>query len=140
MRSQTPRRLRRNSMTHETYITLFAIATAAMNAVFAIAIIAISIPGLRARAVALIRANALFAILILSLGSLVGTLFMEYGLSLVPCLLCWWQRIFMYPIVLVAGMGALKRASVRNIADYTLVLAVPGFVVALYQHLLQMLP
>src|SRR3569832_1608188 len=140
MHSRADRRRARSSMTHETYITLLSIATAAMNAVFVIGVLGLIIPAFRARTVSLIRGNAIFGIIMLSLASLVGSLFMQYGLGLVPCLFCWWQRVFMYPIVLVAGMGALKRASLRDIADYTLVLAIPGALVALYQHLLQMLP
>jgi disulfide bond formation protein DsbB len=127
-------------MANETYILLLSIATAAMNALFVFGLIGLAIPALRVRTVALIRGNALFSIIMLSLASLVGSLFMQYGLGLVPCLFCWWQRIFMYPIVLVAGLGAFKRDSLRTIADYALVLAIPGALVALYQHLLQMLP
>ena len=127
-------------MVHSVYITLLSLATVAMNIAFVGGVVGLVIPKTRAQTARLIRANALFLILILSLGSVAGSLFMQYGLNLVPCLFCWWQRVFMYPIVLLAGVAAVRRASLSELADYVLVLAVPGFVIALYQHLLQMLP
>lgn len=55
-----------------------------------------------------------------------------------PCDLCWWQRIFLYPQVVLFGMAAWKRDV--YIIDYALVLSIFGFGVALYHHLLQMFP
>ena len=46
----------------------------------------------------------------------------------------------MYPIALISGVAFVKNVSFSDIADYILVLAIPGALVALYQHLLQILP
>jgi disulfide bond formation protein DsbB len=59
-------------------------------------------------------------------------------LGVPPCDLCWWQRIFLYPQVLLFGMAAWKRDS--YMADYSIVLSVFGAGFALYHHLLQMFP
>ncbi|QHS16404.1 disulfide bond formation protein B [haloarchaeon 3A1-DGR] len=37
-----------------------------------------------------------------------GSLWFSEGLGLVPCELCWYQRILMYPLVVVLGVGALE--------------------------------
>jgi disulfide bond formation protein DsbB len=67
-----------------------------------------------------------------------GSLFFSLGLGLVPCDLCWYQRILMYPLVVVLGV-----ATVRSRADvvYTaLPLSVLGSLVAAYHSYLQVVP
>ena len=62
------------------------------------------------------------------------SLFFSNVMGLKPCLLCWYQRIFMYPLVLlfIAGMFPLDRSVVR----YTLPIAVVGWGFAVYHYLL----
>ncbi|MFB6155661.1 MAG: disulfide bond formation protein B [Haloferacaceae archaeon] len=38
-----------------------------------------------------------------------GSLWFSLGIGLVPCELCWYQRILMYPLVLVLGVATLDR-------------------------------
>ena len=38
-----------------------------------------------------------------------GSLWFSLGLGLVPCELCWYQRILMYPLVVVFGVGTVER-------------------------------
>ena len=38
-----------------------------------------------------------------------GSLVLSLGLGLVPCRLCWYQRILMYPLVVVLGVAAVER-------------------------------
>lgn len=38
-----------------------------------------------------------------------GSLYLSEGLGLEPCALCWYQRIAMYPLVIVLGVAALRR-------------------------------
>jgi disulfide bond formation protein DsbB len=68
--------------------------------------------------------------------ALVGTLGSLYAqhLGYEPCVLCWWQRIFLYPLVLLIPIGIWKQD--RNIALYALPLAALGGLVALYHTLL----
>jgi len=37
-----------------------------------------------------------------------GSLYFSEVLGLVPCELCWFQRVLMYPLVLVVGVAALE--------------------------------
>jgi len=62
-----------------------------------------------------------------------GSLFLDKALGIEPCSLCWYQRIFMYPLVLIllAGLLPLDRRVIR----YALPLACFGWMTAFY-HLL----
>ena len=86
------------------------------------------------------RRYGLLAIFVLSTLSVVGTLYFQYGDNLNPCLLCWWQRVFMYPIPFISLIALIKGKRLSDIADYVLALSVIGAAIALYQHLLQILP
>ncbi|MFB6138528.1 MAG: disulfide bond formation protein B [Halobacteriaceae archaeon] len=64
-----------------------------------------------------------------------GSLALSLGLGLVPCRLCWYQRILMYPLVVVFGVALLEgRVRVYRTA---LPLAAPGLAVAAYHSWLQ---
>ena len=64
-----------------------------------------------------------------------GSLFLDKALGMEPCSMCWYQRIFMYPLVpvLLTGLLPLDRSVVR----YALPLAIFGWITAFY-HLLMM--
>lgn len=63
--------------------------------------------------------------------------FSEVG-GLTPCRLCWFQRICMYPLTVVTGVGALRRD--RSASWYGLPLAVVGAGVSIYHLLLERFP
>lgn len=48
----------------------------------------------------------------------------------VPCVLCWWQRIFIYPQVLLLALAIYKKEN--SIVDYALLLTFVGGLIALY--------
>lgn len=65
-----------------------------------------------------------------------GSLWFSLGVGLVPCTLCWYQRILMYPLVVVLGVAALEN---HNTVWRTVVpLSVLGGIIALYHSFLQM--
>jgi disulfide bond formation protein DsbB len=61
-------------------------------------------------------------------------LFLGEVMGMVPCTLCWYQRIAMFPLALILGLACL--ANDRRGAVYGLVLAWPGLLVAAYHTLL----
>ncbi|MFB6139726.1 MAG: disulfide bond formation protein B [Halosimplex sp.] len=64
-----------------------------------------------------------------------GSLFLSLGLGLVPCELCWYQRVLMYPLVVVFGVALAEgRAGVYRTV---LPLSVLGATVAAYHSWLQ---
>ena len=71
-----------------------------------------------------------------SLGGLLMSLLYSEVFGFVPCGLCWLQRVFLYPQVILSGLALMKRD--HRIADYLIGLSIPGFLVGLYQHYLQM--
>ena len=64
----------------------------------------------------------------------VGSLFFSEVMSFVPCELCWYQRILMYPLVLVLTIGILLRD--QYIRYYALPLSLLGLGIAAYHNLL----
>ena len=53
-----------------------------------------------------------------------------------PCKLCWLQRTFMYPQVIILGLALWKKD--KNIEDYPLALSAIGAFIASYHYLLQL--
>lgn len=66
--------------------------------------------------------------------STLGSLFFSEVMELVPCVLCWYQRIFIFPlaIILLVGLFPLDLKVVR----YALPLAIIGLIFTLYHCLL----
>jgi disulfide bond formation protein DsbB len=64
-----------------------------------------------------------------------GSLFMSEALGWVPCLLCWYQRILMYPLALITAVGLLRRDNRAH--AYVLALSVPGMAMSFYHYLYQ---
>lgn len=64
----------------------------------------------------------------------VGSLFFSEVMKLSPCVLCWYQRIVMYPLVLVLGVGIVSED--KKVHRYVLPLSVLGTLIALYHNVL----
>lgn len=71
---------------------------------------------------------------IIALFSIAGSLFFSEVMHLPPCILCWYQRIAMYPLILIIGTGILVRDG--RVKLYALPLCVAGLVVAVYHNLI----
>jgi disulfide bond formation protein DsbB len=78
--------------------------------------------------------QSLFAVWLISLVAMLGSLFFSEVMRLPPCVLCWYQRIFMYPLVVVATVGLLWRDP--GALRYAWPLALGGLAVAVYHNLL----
>ena len=63
-----------------------------------------------------------------------GSLAFSEVLKLPPCTLCWYQRIAMYPLVLILGVGITLGD--RRLALYALPLSLIGLAIAIYHNLL----
>lgn len=64
----------------------------------------------------------------------VGSLYMSEVLHFPPCVLCWYQRIAMYPLVLLIGVGLFTKN--KAVPSYVLPLSIFGWMLALYHALL----
>ena len=63
-----------------------------------------------------------------------GALFIGEVMLMTPCTLCWYQRIFMFPIAIILGIACFTDD--RQGAVYALVLALGGLAMAGYHTLL----
>jgi len=63
-----------------------------------------------------------------------GALFMSEVMELAPCVLCWWQRVAMFPLVLILALGLFPFDP--KVTRYALPLAVMGLGLAVFHVLL----
>ncbi len=125
-------------MAVETINFLLALGTLTMQVVgaafLAVFFLRKSIPGLEDVA-SFLQKWGLWLGFLFSLGGLVLSLYYD-SLGFPACALCWWQRSFLYPQVVLFGLALWKKDN--SIADYSIALSVFGGTIALYQHYLQM--
>jgi disulfide bond formation protein DsbB len=62
-----------------------------------------------------------------------GSLFFSEVLGWLPCQLCWYQRILMYPLTVILTVGILRRE--RGLHWYVLPLSLGGMAVSTYHYL-----
>lgn len=67
-----------------------------------------------------------------------GSLYFSEGAGFVPCELCWYQRIAMYPMALILPLAVLRRDHL--IMNYAFVLAAAGLIVSAYHIQVQWFP
>ncbi|MCM2351261.1 MAG: disulfide oxidoreductase [Bacteriovoracaceae bacterium] len=66
--------------------------------------------------------------------STAGSLFFSEVMRFPPCTLCWYQRILMYPLVIIFLMGLIPFD--RSVIKFSLPLTVLGWLIAIYHNLL----
>ena len=93
---------------------------------------------LRDRLDALLAPGALWMAWMVAAGSMLGSLYYSEVVNYPPCGLCWYQRIAMYPLVVILAIAAWRRD--ERIRSYALSLVVVGAVIALYQYVLGYIP
>lgn len=86
----------------------------------------------------MMKKYALYFAWLLSVMGMLLSLFLSEMLHWPICALCWYQRICLYPLVIILGMGCFR--SDNKIAIYALPLTVLGVTFAGYQYLEQMIP
>lgn len=70
-----------------------------------------------------------------SIAATLGSLYYSEIRHFTPCVLCWYQRIFMYPLVIVILVGILRKDT--KVYHYVLPMSILGWFIALYHILLQ---
>ncbi len=75
-----------------------------------------------------------YAAWIIALVATVGSLFFSEVMNLPPCVLCWYQRIAMYPLVLIIGIGIVLRDP--RMKYYALPVCLSGLAISVYHNLL----
>lgn len=123
----------------------FALLALASNAA-TIGIIAIAIAGrvgssgaeFRNRVFGAFRGLELWLAFVVATTATLGSLYLSEIVHLIPCTFCWYQRIAMYPLVVLLGVAAWRKDD--GIRIYAATLASIGAVIAAYHRLIQAFP
>ncbi|QOR67987.1 disulfide bond formation protein B [Cytobacillus suaedae] len=85
-----------------------------------------------------IRQYSLYMAWVVSVIATLGSLYFSEIRGFIPCELCWYQRILMYPLTLLLGIGTFQNdPSVRK---FVLPMAVIGWSISLFHYLEQKVP
>lgn len=74
-----------------------------------------------------------------TLTATLGSLFFSEIAQFAPCVLCWYQRIFIYPQALISYIGAMRDES-RFLRPYLIALNIGGFIFSLYHNFILWFP
>jgi disulfide bond formation protein DsbB len=89
----------------------------------------------RRKVIKFVGENALILVFATALSATVGSLFYSEIIGYEPCVLCWWIRVFTFPLVIIFGLALYKKGS-RSFTDAAFTFATPlallGLLVALY--------
>ncbi len=80
------------------------------------------------------KENLLQFALLISVMAVVGSLYFSEITKFPPCTLCWYQRICMYPLVIILSIGIWKKD--KNVPYFVLPLSIIGILIAIYHNLL----
>ena len=86
----------------------------------------------------IVAPSALPLATLVALTAMSGSLYFSEVAHLEPCVLCWYQRIAMYPLVLLLGIAAVRRDSA--VRPYAMTLAAIGAAISAYHIAVQRLP
>ncbi|PFQ63058.1 disulfide bond formation protein B [Bacillus cereus] len=82
------------------------------------------------------RIQFLYVSFFISFLSIIGSLYFSEILGLKPCDLCWYQRIFMYPIPLIVLVSILTNDD--KVKNYIRGFSLVGLLIAMYQYIIQL--
>ncbi|MBK5359326.1 disulfide bond formation protein B [Bacillus sp. TH44] len=84
------------------------------------------------------RNYTLYFAWIVSMIATLGSLFFSEILGFVPCELCWYQRIMMYPLCIILGIATFYNE--KNIKKYVLPISIIGGSISIYHYAIQKIP
>ena len=78
--------------------------------------------------------NIIFLCFLIASTATLGSLFFSEIMHFIPCSMCWYQRIFMYPLVLIFLINLLYPD--EKVFKYAISLVVVGLLISIYHNLL----
>lgn len=124
-------------MTFEAMRLFFGLLTIGAN-LAVLGALALMLPGLADRRTAAWDAIAgrtrLLALLVATTATL-GSLYLSEVAHLVPCTYCWYQRIAMYPLVVILATALIRGD--RGVRSYVLPIAIIGGTISAYHYAVQ---
>jgi hypothetical protein len=119
-------------------VTTFLAILALLAGVAVLAVFAFIALGQRSRMRELLGTATLWLAFVVALTATAGSLYLSEVAGFIPCTLCWYQRIAMYPLVIVLGVAAWRGDG--GIRRYVVPVAAIGALIAAYHIALQRLP
>lgn len=115
---------------------IIGLLTLVSNIIFAVVVLVTLVhSGTRAMLYDFVHKYILQLLFFSILSAVVGSLIYSDIVGFPPCDLCWWQRIFMYPQLVVLAVAMYKKD--KSIIDHIVPLSVLGAIVALFQSFVQ---
>lgn len=87
---------------------------------------------------AVLAPHALGLALLVASVATAGSLWLSEGANFPPCVLCWYQRIGMYPLVPILGLAVVRRDAA--VKPYGLALCAAALPISAYHYLLERFP
>lgn len=84
------------------------------------------------------KAPQLYLAWLVATVAMLGSLYFSEIRFFIPCTLCWYQRIMMYPLVLILGIAAYKQDA--QVTRYALPLSIIGMGISAFHYLEQKVP
>ncbi len=130
-------------MNTETINTFFALLSfAALGVAVAVPVLVVIARrdpgGAAAGLLADLRPLALWLAFAIAAVATAGSLYYSEVEGFAPCVLCWYQRIVMYPLALILGIATFRGD--HRVKVYAVPLAVIGAAIALYHYQLELFP
>lgn len=97
----------------------------------------LNVPGLK-KVKKFFSNRALTFSFLIALASVVGSLYYSEIAAFPACILCWWQRVLIYPQVVLFALALWKGK--KDVFLYTNSLSVLGIIVAVYNVIIQTVP
>jgi disulfide bond formation protein DsbB len=129
-----------NVETANLFFAFLSLAALALAVAIPVAVlVARSAPdGPAAALLADLRPVALWLAFAIAAISTAGSLYYSEVENFTPCVLCWYQRILMYPLAVILGIAAFRGD--HAVKRYAIPLAAIGAVIALYHYQLELFP
>lgn len=80
----------------------------------------------------------LYGAWLVSVVATLGSLYFSEIRGFIPCELCWYQRILMYPLALILGIGTFQND--QSVKKFVLPMATIGWCISLFHYLEQKVP
>jgi disulfide bond formation protein DsbB len=113
--------------------SVLSVVAELLSVLLIIGLIAKKAPAFLDSFLSFIARKAIFVGFLAALLATLGSLIYSDVIGYEPCKLCWYQRIFMYPLVLVLGMALWKKH--EWIKPYGILLSVVGALIAAFHYL-----
>ncbi|MDQ6419795.1 disulfide oxidoreductase [Paenibacillus sp. LHD-117] len=85
-----------------------------------------------------LRRNALYLAWLVAVVATLGSLYFSEIEGYIPCDLCWFQRILMYPLSVILGIAAFYNE--HTIRKYVLPLSIVGMGISTFHYMMEKIP